>query len=432
MMVLSNTLFSRLTAGYNESLSCGGVDGQRVAERLSMLSEIGRTAEGGVDRPGFSSEEKQAKALVMSWMEEAGLHVTTDGAGNVIGRLEGPEPGKAILSGSHVDSVPNGGNFDGPLGVIAALEVAEAWKETGVQPAKPYEVIIFSDEEGSRFGSGLTGSHAMAGELTEERIASLCDADGRTFAEVMEDYGTSVEAVRAAARDMDDIALYVEVHIEQGKLLERTGLSVGAVEGIAGPVWMDVTFEGTAGHAGNTPMDDRRDPLVAASHFVHVVSSLPRKFSDTAVATVGKLTVSPNGINVIPQKVELTVDVRDIHKDKRTQLVEAIVGAAQVSANMHNVDVTTRQMLAVEPLLVPEHLLTDMNEAIRQFGMPAMDLVSGAGHDAMVIGRKVPAAMLFVKSAGGVSHNPAEWTDLNDCVKAVHVLKAFIEKQMED
>lgn len=363
-------------------------------------------------------------------MEEAGLQVREDGAGNVIGRLEGVADGPAVLSGSHVDSVPNGGNFDGPLGVIAALEVAEAWRETGHQPERPYEVIVFSDEEGSRFGSGLTGSHAMAGELTDERMASVRDMNGQTFAEVMDTYGTSVMGVKSAARNLRGVGLFVELHIEQGKKLERAGLAVGAVKGIAGPVWMDVTFEGTAGHAGNTPMDDRRDPLVAASHFVHVVSSLPRKFSETAVATVGRLTVSPNGINVIPQKVELTVDVRDIQEDKRTRLVEAIVGAAQVSANMHHADVTTRQTLSVDPLLVQEDLLADMNEAIEELGMTPMDLVSGAGHDAMVIGRKVPAAMLFVRSENGISHNPAEWTDLNDCVKGIHVLKAFIEKRM--
>lgn len=429
-MSSSMNVFAKLTAGYDESLSRSGVSGMRIAERLSELSEIGKTSEGGVNRPGYSFEEKQAKQLVMSWMEEAGLSVTIDGAGNVIGRMAGATEGKAICSGSHVDSVPNGGNFDGPLGVIAALEVAEAWKETGVQPEKPYEVIIFSDEEGARFGAGLTGSHAMAGHLEEKNPSELKDFDGKSFETVMDEYGSSLAAVWEAKRDMNEIELFVELHIEQGKLLEKNGLSVGAVKGIAGPVWMNVTFEGEAGHAGNTPMDDRRDSLVAASHFIHAIASLPKKFSDTAVATIGKLNVYPNGINVIPQKIELTVDIRDIHKDKRDALVESIIGAAQVSASVHNVDVECQQTLAVDPLLIPEKLLSDMKESIEQFGMEPMELMSGAGHDTMVLGREVPAAMLFVQSKKGVSHNPEEWTDLNDCVLAVHVLKAFIEKQM--
>lgn len=429
-MTAAESVFTKLTTGYDESHSRGGVDGRRLAHRLNELSTIGASPEGGVTRPGFSSEEKHAKQVVKSWMKEAGLQIIEDGAGNVIGRLEGRESGPAIMSGSHVDSVPNGGNFDGPLGVIAALEVAEAWKETGYQPRKPYEVVIFSDEEGTRFGAGLTGSHAMTGQLTEADTNLKVDYEGKTFEMVIEEYGSSLPAVWRAKRNMNDIALFVELHIEQGKLLEKNGLSVGAVKGIAGPVWMNVTFEGEAGHAGNTPMEDRRDSMVAASHFIHTVSSLPRQFSETAVATIGKLTVFPNGVNVIPQKVELTVDIRDIHVDHRDALVEAIIEAAKQAGMSHNVDVACQKTLSVQPMLVNEELLSDLKESISEFGIQPMELMSGAGHDAMVIGREVPAAMLFVKSEKGISHNPEEWTDLADCVTGVHVLKNFIEKQM--
>lgn len=430
-MTGSESLFTKLTAGYDESLSRGGVDGGRIAQRLSELSRIGASPDGGVIRPGYSAEEKQAKQVVKSWMEQAGLQVTEDGAGNVIGRFEGIESEPAIMSGSHVDSVPNGGNFDGPLGVIAALEVAEAWRETGYEPRKPYEVVVFSDEEGTRFGAGLTGSHAMAGQLTEDETKLKVDKEGKSFETVIEEYGSTLPAVWGAKRMMSEIELFVELHIEQGKLLEKHGLSVGAVKGIAGPVWMDVTFEGEAGHAGNTPMDDRRDSMVAASHFIHMVSTLPRQFSDTAVATIGKLNVFPNGVNVIPQKVELTVDIRDIHEDKRDALVEAIIEAAEQSGQAHHVDVTCQKTLSVQPLLVNEELLSDLKGSISEFGMEPMELMSGAGHDAMVIGREVPAAMLFVQSRKGISHNPEEWTDLSHCVIGVHVLKDFIEKQME-
>lgn len=431
-MTASESVLTKLTAHYDETLSKDGVSGKRIATRLNELSSIGKTSDGGVTRIGFSVEEKQAKQAVKAWMHQAGLQVTDDGAGNVIGRLPGKTNGKVIISGSHVDSVPNGGNFDGPLGVIAALEVVEAWKETGYQPVNPFEVIVFSDEEGSRFGTGLVGSHMMTGLLSEEEKAVMQDEDAKSFKTVIDEYGSSLEEVRHAVRDLNDIELFVEVHIEQGKLLEKNNLSVGAVKGIAGPVRLNITFVGEAGHAGNTPMNDRKDAMVAASHFIHELSSTPQNSSETAVATVGKLHVHPNGANVIAQKVELTVDVRDIHEDKRTELVTAIISSADEAGRVHNVEVSTQQTLDVKPLLIEQQLLEDMKAAIQAVGIEPMELMSGAGHDAMVMGRKVPAAMLFVRSEKGISHNPGEWTDLNDCVIAVHILKHFIEKKMEN
>ncbi|WP_432360931.1 Zn-dependent hydrolase [Sporosarcina sp. UB5] len=430
-MKTQESVLAKLIANYDESLSYGGIDGRRIAERLSQLSSIGQTAEGGINRPGFSAEEKEAKQLVKGWMEQAGLQVTEDGAGNVFGRLEGTTDGKSILSGSHVDSVPNGGNFDGPLGVIVALEVAEAWKATGVQPKKSFEVAIFSDEEGSRFGTGLTGSHAVVGKLNKEETVLLLDSENKSFETVIQEYGSTLDAVWQAKRDMKEVELFVEVHIEQGKKLERNEHPVGVVKGIAGPTWATFTFEGEAGHAGNTPMDDRKDAVLAASEFIREVATLPIQFSDTAVATIGKLNVFPNGINVIAQRVELTVDVRDIHEAKRDALVKEIIKAAENAGAAHNVDVVHQQMLAVEPLLIDETLIASLKESITKFGIEPTELISGAGHDAMVIGREVPAAMLFVRSKKGISHNPEEWTDLNDCVVAAHVLKDFIEKQMD-
>ncbi|MBB4825428.1 allantoate deiminase [Sporosarcina luteola] len=428
--IMNEQLYDCLMADYDEALSHGGINGNRIARRLNELSAIGQTKDGGVDRPGFSKEEKDAKQLVKGWMKEAGLDVREDGIGNVFGRLKGKDDQRVILSGSHVDSVPNGGNFDGPLGVIAALEVVEAWKSSGYQPETSYEVVIFSDEEGSRFGTGLTGSHAMVGKLIAEETARLKDAEGNSFAAVMEQYGTSLNGVWQAKRSMNEIELFVEVHIEQGKRLEQHNLPVGVVKGIAGPVWMNITFNGEAGHAGNTPMDDRKDPVVAAGSFMHQLADLPRRFSETAVATVGKLNVYPNGINVIAQKVELTVDVRDILLDEREHLVEAIIEMAQSAGKQYNVSVSHEEMLAVDPLLIEPLLTAGLKESVARFELEPLELVSGAGHDAMVVGREVPAAMIFVRSQKGISHNPEEWTDLNDCVMAVHVLKDFIENRM--
>lgn len=421
-------LKERLLQGYDETLNKEGISGKRLAERLDTLSRIGRTNENGSNRPGFSHEEKAAKELVMQWMKEVGLRVRMDGAGNVIGRLEGSDAdAPAVLSGSHVDTVPNGGHFDGTLGVLSALEVVEAWKETGYQPKKPYEVIIFTDEEGSRFQDGLSGSEAMMGTAELDEKMKRRDQQGRLFEEVLQEMGLSVESYVSAKREVDSIDSFVEVHIEQGKRLEKEGLPCGIVTGIAGPHWMKFTFEGTAGHAGNTPMDDRQDALVAASEFVHLLQALPRQINDSAVATVGKIEVMPNGINVIPGKVSLYVDLRDIYEDSRQKLFQQILQLSKRVSQKHAVDVTHEDLLITPPLPIAKERQMKMKKALEENRIRPYYLPSGAGHDSQVIGSKYPVAMLFVQSKNGVSHNPYEWSALNDCVQAVQVLKSYIE-----
>lgn len=426
----NSTLYEDLIKGYDKQLDHSGVSGDRIAKRLHALSEIGYTEPGGVKRPGLSHEEKQVKELVKSWMEEAGLTVKEDGAGNVFGSLPGQSEGPAIASGSHVDSVPNGGNFDGPLGVLSALEVAEAWKELGFVPEKPYEVVIFSDEEGSRFNSGLTGSRAMTGNMTDMEMKQLRDYDGKDLAQVLESYGSSLEAFRESTRDLSELELFAEVHIEQGKILEQKDQPVGIVSGIAGPAWMEVKFSGQAGHAGNTPMAGRTDSLVAAGEFVSRLPELPQAISETAVATVGKLDVSPNGINVIPEQVVLHVDARDIHKEPRDLLVERIRSLASEVAEKHRVTVSMQQNTSITPVPIADELQHELAELLTKQGIEPVRIPSGAGHDAMIVGRHIPVAMLFVRSKDGISHNPKEWSSLSDCIHGVHALKSFIESRM--
>lgn len=430
-MTVQSPVFEDLMKAYDHKLSHSGVDGERMARRLHELSLIAFTEIGGVERPGFSDGEKAAKALVKKWMEQAGLSVTEDGAGNVIGRLEGKSSdAKAIASGSHVDSVPNGGNFDGPLGVLSALEVAEAWKDTGFTPEKPYEVIIFSDEEGARFKSGLSGSRAMIGDFTDEEFAKLRDFNGETFEQVLTHYGSSLARFKEAKRDIGELELFVEIHIEQGKKLEKADQPVGIVSGIAGPSWVEMTFTGQAGHAGNTPMIGRRDPLVAAAQFASRVPDFPAQVSDTAVATIGKFDVSPNGINVIPEQVVLHVDIRDIYEDTRDALVERISLEAKTVAEQRGVEVAIKQNTRIQPVPINEQLQAELAASLSKFGIKPIYLASGAAHDTMVLGRHIPAAMLFVRSKDGISHHPKEWSSLNDCVMGVHVLKDFIEGKM--
>lgn len=428
MSAIKYDLQAKLLTNYDVALNRNGVSGERLASRLHQIAQIGLTTDNGSNRPGFSLEEKTAKELVTGWMKEAGLTVTMDGAGNVFGRLEGKNPElKTILSGSHVDSVPNGGHFDGPLGVLSALEVVEAWRETGYKPEKSYEVVIFTDEEGSRFNSGFHGSEAVIGTDNIAEKLQRTDNNGATFTEVLEAVDLTVEGYRGAARDLDAYELFVEVHIEQGKRLERENLPCGVVTGIAGPYWIEFTFTGQAGHAGNTPMDDRKDSLVAASEFIQRIPLIPPTISPSAVATVGKLAIKPNGVNVIPGEVSLYVDMRDITRKNQEKVVELVIESANSVASKHGVQLTYEEKARISPIPIQKETQALIAKSLEANGIDPYYLPSGAGHDAMIIGEKIPAAMIFVKSKDGVSHHPAEWSDLNDCIEGVHVLKTFIE-----
>lgn len=425
-------LQEKLLANYDSILDRAGVSGRRLAERLHAISEIGLTTDYGSNRPGYSKEEQTAKLLVLKWLREAGLHVYQDGAGNIIGRLEGTSQNeRTIMSGSHVDSVPNGGHFDGVLGVVSALEVVEAWRKTGYQPRKSFEIIVFSDEEGARFDSGLNGSEAIVGNYDLQEKIKQKDKMGHSFRQVLENVGLSVDTFSKAKRDLSNVDLFVELHIEQGKRLEQVDLPCGIVTGIAGPCWLEVTFVGEAGHAGNTPMNHRKDALLAASEFILTVNQLPSQVSSSAVATVGRQMIKPNGVNVIPGKVTLFVDIRDIYQDTRDQLVDDIIKAAYQIANKHQMTVNCHETSRVKPIAIEQETQSLLAEVVQEQGLKPFYLPSGAGHDAMVMGEKVPIAMLFVRSRSGISHNPKEWTDLNDAVQAVHILKRFIEMNQD-
>ena len=420
-----------LLTDYDQTWTKNGVSGERIAKRLGYLSKIGLTSQHGVSRVGFSPLEQQAKELVMKWIKDAGMSVTQDGAGNVIGRIAGQDNNAdSIASGSHVDSVPEGGHFDGPLGVIAALEVAESWKEQGIIPRKPYEVYVFTDEEGTRFNGGLTGSRAMTGALDMNTQVTLKDVDGLTFEEVLTTTGKTLEGFIQAKRENLGIERFIEVHIEQGKKLEQSNLPVGIVKGIAGPSWTEIIFEGKAGHAGNTPMNDRQDALTAASELILYIEKAPSLVSATGVATVGKIQVEPNGANVIPGKVTLITDIRDIEEHSRDQIVSNVVTKAHEISNSRNVKVTITEKMRTPPVPIGEEMTGILNTVFDDMNINKEYLVSGAGHDAMMLGAHIPVAMIFARSKDGVSHNPAEWTTLTDCTISAHVLKQAIEKCM--
>lgn len=422
-----------LLASYDKALDRAGFSGERLAWRLDAISRIGKTPDGGSCRLGFSPEERDAKDLVCDWMRALGMEVRTDAAGNCFGRIAGRNDTlPVVLCGSHIDTVPNGGHFDGVLGVLLALETAEMWKAGGFIPERPYEIVIFSEEEGSRFNVGLVGSSAMVGALPEDGYATLRDQDGRSFASVVDSAGLSLSRFPEARRDLSGVAAFVEVHIEQGRVLEREARPIGIVSGICGLVGLEMTVRGVACHAGATPMPHRRDALVAASRMVTAISELPGQFSGTAVATVGQLNVFPNGANVVPGEVRFSVDIRDVEAQTLLRLTDGVIEAARGIEVSCGVDLSVLQTFSLQPTPVSDKLRAIQVEAMRDLGLQPFALPSGAGHDAMLLGPHVPMAMFFVRSQDGISHNPREFSTLNDCATAAHALSHVLSRLVSE
>lgn len=397
------------------------IDGERLWSRLMELGTIGQQASGGLTRFSYTDEERKAKEQVAQYLRDAGLDVWEDSVGNLYGRREGQDPNApAILIGSHLDTVPNGGRFDGALGVLAGVEVLQTLQEHGVETDCPVEVVAFVDEEGARFRFGMIGSRAVIGELTTDDLAR-CDAQGVSLAQAMREAGYAPERIGDARRRPETLRAYLELHIEQGGVLERHGVPVGVVSGIAGPLWLSVVIEGWAGHAGTTPMAERRDALVAAAEFVLAIEEEARRFP-SAVATVGTVRVHPGGVNVIPGRVELTVDLRDADETVRNELEQRIRKRGEAIARYRGVTITVHELQRIAPVPCDANVRAAVEVACHRVGVPYVTLPSGAGHDAMLMARVCPMGMIFVRSKGGISHHPDEWTDKADCEWGARVL----------
>lgn len=397
------------------------IHAERLWDRLMRLSAVGRQESGGVTRLSFTPEERAAKDLVRGFMEEAGLSVREDEAGNLIGRKEGRNPqAPVVLVGSHLDSVFNGGNFDGPLGVLAGVEVLQTMNEQGVTTEHPIEVIAFTDEEGARFSYGMIGSRAIAGLLKREELEHR-DKDGISIAEAMRASGLDPDAVGRAARPKGSVKAYVELHIEQGKVLESRGLSVGVVSGVAGPLWLKFVLEGEAGHAGATPMALRRDPLAAAAEIMLVIEREVRQ-TGTAVGTVGQVKVSPGGVNIIPGRVEFSLDLRDVDKAVRDRVEQEIVRQAEAICRERGVRLGVELLQRIPPVVCSAEIQAAALAACEALGLETITLPSGAGHDCMQLTELCPVGMIFVRSRDGISHNPAEYTSKEDCADGANVL----------
>ncbi len=402
------------------------VNQQRVWSTLEKLSEFGRPAgtgfRNGVTRVGFSPEDQAAREYVMGLMREAGLTVRVDPAGNIFARREGRDPQlPVLLFGSHIDSVPRGGNFDGDVGSMGAIEVMRALNDHGVKTRHPLEAVIWTNEEGHHFGRGLLGSSAAAG-LLEKEVLDRRDADGLTLADWLRRYGQDPARMGEARIPLDRVAAYVELHIEQGGVLDDRKIQVGVVEGIVGIHWWTCTASGFANHAGTTPMDRRQDAYAAAARAALAVREEVRAEPGRQVGTVGYVRLEPGARNIIPGRVEFPVELRDLDAAKVLRLWARIEKRfAQIAAE-EKVTITCVPLQADKPALTDPRIRDTIREAARAAGFTTLDLPSGAGHDAQQVAHFAPIGMIFVPSRGGISHSPQEYTPPEDVARGAEVL----------
>jgi len=404
------------------------IDAARLLGSMAALARVGATSAGGVNRPAYSDGDLSARSLVREMMRDAGLAVRVDAAGNSIGSRSGRSNDLApIVIGSHTDTVIDGGRFDGALGVLAAIEVARALGERGIALRHPLEVVNFQNEEG-----GLIGSKIVAGRFTRDALA-LRTASGYTIGEGIVRLGGDPARLDDARRAPGSIDAYLELHIEQGCVLEAGGAAIGIVQGIVGIWYWNVVVEGTAAHSGTTPMSGRRDALLAASRVVDAVNRVVTSRPGRHVGTIGRLAVSPNAANVIPGRVELTLELRDIDAAVVTELFADIEHQAAAIASATGTTITFAPTLANEPSLAHERVQRAAERAAARLGLGALQMSSGAGHDAQNMAVLGPAGMVFVPSVGGISHSPAEYTRDADVVNGAELLLAAVmELDAED
>lgn len=402
------------------------VDGGRILERVHEMAKIGRSPQGGVNRIAYSSADLQCRAYVVELMRAAQLEIRVDAAGNIIGRREGSSAKLPILlTGSHLDSVPEGGIYDGTIGVITAIEVAQVLAERRLSTRHPLEVIVFQNEE-----EGLFGSRAICGDLSN-RDLNLPSQSGKTIREGIEYIGGNPRELASARRRPGDVAVYLEYHIEQGPVLENDGIDIGIVEGIVGVNRWEVTIDGFSNHAGTTPMNRRKDALLVAARFIEAVNRIVRETSGLQVGTIGRIRVLPNAPNVIPGKVILSLDLRDLDSAGIESLYEEIASAGKQIATSGGATITFKQTSVQVPALTDARVRQSIFDSAVELGLTTKVLRSGAGHDAQAIARIAPMGMIFIPSLEGISHTPEEYSRPTDIVNGANVaLRTLLKLDM--
>ncbi len=393
------------------------VNQDRIESRIMELARYGRDENGHGYRVAFSKGDQEGRAWYMDQLRSAGMEVSIDYAGNIIGKRQGKNPVlKPIAFGSHIDMVPDGGNYDGCVGSISALEVISVLNENKVITNHPLQIMIFSDEEG-----GITGSSAIAGHLSGQDLQAKSHS-GMTIAEGIRAIGGDPEKIKKVIGKKGDLTAFLELHIEQGGFLEQDHIQIGVVEGIVGIWHWDVVFEGFANHAGTTPMNRRKDALLAASQFVLAVNETVRSHEGRQVGTVGKIQVEPGAPNVIPGKVITSLELRDLSYEKIEMIFAEIKKRADKIAAGSGVNISFTESLSVKPALTDNEIQNYIIQSAKLLGLSFQKMPSGAGHDSQEMATIAPVGMIFVPSAGGISHSPKEFTSATDMANGANVL----------
>jgi beta-ureidopropionase / N-carbamoyl-L-amino-acid hydrolase len=401
------------------------VDATALRDRLERLSTFGRPAGGtfasGVSRTAYSDADVAGRGYVIGLMKSAGLEPRIDPAGNIFGRRAGSDPGaRPILFGSHIDSVPNGGNFDGDLGSLSALGVLEALAAAGLRTRHPLEMVVWAHEESYAFGRGLACSRIVAGDIAPGDMDELWN--GLRRADAIRTIGGDPDRIVEARRDKGSHHGYVELHIEQGGTLERAGVPVGVVEGIVAIDRYDAIITGVANHAGTTPIADRHDAMLAAAHLTVAVREAATRRPGRQVATVGHIEVTPNSANVVPGLVHLSVELRDLSTPTLAAMMDDIRARAKEIERATQTTIAFKALATAEPAHATAEVQSAIERAARSLALASSRLPSGAGHDAQMMARLGPMGMIFVPSVGGVSHSPDELTRWDDCANGANVL----------
>lgn len=390
----------------------------RMEERIRALSQFGANPDGGVSRVAYSDADLAGRDYIMDLMRAAGLKVRVDTAGNIIGRREGRDAGlPVIMFGSHIDSVPGGGNYDGDVGVIGAIETIELLNDRGITTRHPLEVVVFADEEG-----GLTGSRAMVGKLSD-RALEVMSHSGLTIRDGIRKLGGNPNRLDLAERKAGELKAFIELHIEQGAILDEENIDIGVVEGIVGIRWWDVTIEGFANHAGTTPMNRRFDAMVSAAELTLAINDVATTTPGGQVATVGRIQAKPGAPNVIPGEVIMSLEIRDLATWKMQQVFERIQEQAKRIADARFTPIRFTEIdVASPPAPTDEKMRRIIANAAQELDLSYKPMPSGAGHDAQDMTLIAPTGMIFVPSNDGVSHSPKEYTPPQDMANGASVL----------
>ena len=394
---------------------------------LNAIGRIGIGDHGSVTRLVFSIKELRSRQVLIHLMRQAGLKIHVDAIGNIFGRLDGADPkAPALLAGSHLDTVIHGGKYDGPVGVIGALEAVRTIRENKISLRAPLEVVCFIGEESSRFGFSTLGSSLVAGEVQPKDLTNAVDAQGTKLADVLSSLGISPRNLFRLARDPKSMKAYLELHIEQGPILEAKAKRIGLVTSIAAPSRFKVIFAGRADHSGTTPMEMRKDALVAAAQLIEYVEKICRKFSSMekgrVVGTVGAMKIEPGVINAVPGRAELSIDIRSTSAPAKDKVARLVKQRGAAIARDRGIAIEVLNIRAEDPVPLDKRLLRVTRQLCDEKAIDYEIMPSGAGHDAMQMAKITPAGMIFIPSRRGISHNPLEWTDPDDIALGAQLL----------